>query len=111
MTDSVGPDHLELHPSAFSVKRWLRMACDRLALYPKAMYLPLGVDAGTWSRWLSLEHDQTLPMGFLPAVLALLDEQAWLDLQDILQPRRTQSGRNAVITSTNRKASREGLAS
>jgi hypothetical protein len=92
MLDNIGSDHEELHPQAFAVKRWLRMACDRLALYPKAVYLPLGVDAGTWSRWLSLEHHQTLPMGYLPAVLDLLDEQAWYELQDILAPPKKRPG-------------------
>ena len=84
---SIGPEDDQLHPSTFAVKRWLRMAVDRLSLYPKAIYMPLGIDAGTWSRWTSYEHDQTVPTGYLPAILALLDEQARLDLVDLLTPR------------------------
>lgn len=92
MENSIVCGETELNPSSFAVKRWLRMACDRLHLYPKAMYLEIGVDAGTWSRWTSYEDDRTVPMGYLPAILALLDEQALHDLIDIVQPRRTASG-------------------
>lgn len=83
----------ELNPGAFAVKRWLRMACDRLHLYPKAIYMELGVDAGTWSRWTSYEDERTVPMGALPAILALLDEQALDDLVETIRPKRKAPAR------------------
>jgi len=100
MQDSIMCGEVELNPSTFAVKRWLRMACDRLHLYPKAMYLEIGVDAGTWSRWTSYEDERTVPMGYLPAILALLDEQAFYDLQDIVRPRKSESGFHTVVPST-----------
>lgn len=81
---SIHPEADPIDPTTFAVKRWLRMSVDRLGLYPKALYLELGVDAGTWSRWTSYEHDASLPMRHLPAVLSLLDSEAREDLFDLL---------------------------
>ncbi len=88
MVDSIAPDNDQLHPSTYAAKAWLSTAIYRCGLYPKALYLVLGIDQSTFSRWLSLEHEQTLPMGHLPAVLALLDEQALHELTDLLTQRR-----------------------
>ena len=84
-----------LPPNAFAVKRWLRMSMDRLCLYPKAIYLEIGVDPGTWSRWTSYEHEQTLPIGYLAAVVALLDAQALHDLNDLITPKKKPGANRA----------------
>lgn len=84
-----------LPADAFAVKRWLRMSMDRLCLYPKAIYLEIGVDPGTWSRWTSYEHEQTLPIGYLAAVVALLDAQALHDLNDLITPKKKPGGNRA----------------
>lgn len=67
------------------LKRWLRMACDRLELMPSDLYEPLGVDAGTWGCWTSLTDERFINVGNLPTVLSCLDEQALQDLNRILR--------------------------
>ena len=84
----VGPGDGDLHPTTYALKGWLSSAIHRCGLYPKALYLELGVDQSTFSRWMSLEHEHTLPMYFVPAVLELLDGQAADDLVQIRTPRR-----------------------
>ncbi len=88
VADSIGPAEGTLHPSKYAAKAWLSTAIYRCGLYPKAIYLEIGVDQSTFSRWLSLEHDHVMPMDHLPAVLALLDRQALDELVDLLTPRR-----------------------
>ena len=85
---SVTPPDVELHPSTYASKAWLSTTIYRCGLYPKAIYLEIGVDQSTFSRWLSLEHDHVMPMDHLPAVLALLDRQALHELTDLLTQRR-----------------------
>lgn len=82
----IGQEVGEIHPASFAIKRWLRMSSDRMGLYPKAFYMPLGIDAGTWSRWTSYEHPQTPPSGYMGMILALLDQQALEELFDIYRP-------------------------
>ena len=88
MADSIAPQEGALHPSKYAAKAWLSTAIYRCQLYPKAIYMDLGVDQSTFSRWLSLEHDQIMPMDHLPAVLALLDRQAVDELVDLITQRR-----------------------
>ena len=88
MPDIIAPDNDQLHPSTYAAKAWLSTAIYRCNLYPKAIYLVLGIDQSTFSRWLSLEHDQVMPMDHLPAVLALLDRQAVDELVDLITQRR-----------------------
>lgn len=64
-----------------NLKRWLRMACDRLELMPADLYEPLGVDAGTWGCWTSLVDERFIHVGALPTVLSLLDQRAMDDFQ------------------------------
>lgn len=85
---SIGLEGGDLHPSKYAAKAWLSTAIYRCGLYPKAIYLEIGVDQSTFSRWLSLEHDHVMPMDHLPAVLALLDRQALDELVDLVTPRR-----------------------
>ena len=90
---SVAPDDDELHPAKYAAKAWLSSAIYRCGLYPKAIYMDLEVDQSTFSRWLSLEHDQVMPMDHLPAVLALLDDQAADELVQILTKNKGQQER------------------
>ena len=85
---SIDTEDCDLHPSKYAAKAWLSTAIYRCGLYPKAIYLEIGVDQSTFSRWLSLEHDHVMPMDHLPAVLALLDKQALDELVDLVTPRR-----------------------
>lgn len=62
------------HGLAF--KRLLRMAADRCELMPSDQYKPMGVDHGTFSRWTSLDDDRSIPLAYLPTLLAQLDEEA-----------------------------------
>ena len=66
------------------LKRWLRMATDRIELMPHQIYEVLGVDAGTWGRWTSLDDERFISVGMLPTVLSVLDTQAREDLEDLL---------------------------
>lgn len=83
------PDLQESNPQKYAYKRWLRMAVDRLALPQKALYMEIGVDQSTWSRWLDYHRDQELPGHLLPRVLALLDAEARHDLDDLLSSPKT----------------------
>ena len=83
-----------LHPDTYAVKAWLTAAIFRCGLYPKAIYLEIGVDQSTFSRWMSLEHDQSPGSGYLRRICALLDQQAVLDLQDVLTPPTKKPGAN-----------------
>lgn len=85
MNINVGPVPGQVHDTSVACKRWLRSALDRQHILPKQVYLHLGVDAGTFSRWCSYEHHQTLPMGALLRVLELMDAQALEDLILILR--------------------------
>lgn len=69
---------------SIALTRWLRMAVDRNGLMPKELYIDLGVDAGTWSRWTSLEDDRTPPIAELPLILSHLDDQAWQDFKALV---------------------------
>lgn len=86
MAPSIGNTCTDIHPASYAVKRWLRMSSDRLGLYPKAIYMHLGIDQGTWSRWTSYEHPQTPPSGYMALILELFDQQALEDLFDIYRP-------------------------
>ncbi len=85
---NIAPDSDDLNPAKYAAKAWLSTSIYRCGLYPKALYMGLGVDQSTFSRWLSLEHDQVMPMDHLPSVLALLDRQALDELVDLITPRR-----------------------
>lgn len=101
MADSIGQEDGNLHPHTYAIKAWLCRAILRRGLYPKALYMPIGVDQSTWSRWTSLEHDQTPPLGYLPAILAVLDDQvAEAELRDLYTPQRSESGRHAILAPT-----------
>ena len=52
----------------------------------KAIYMHLGIDQGTWSRWTSYEHPQTPPSGYMVLILELFDQQALEELFDIYRP-------------------------
>jgi len=67
------------------VKRWLRMAADRLEKMPSDMYEPLGVDSGTWSRWESLNDERFIHLGMLPTVLQSLSEEEMESLFDLIR--------------------------
>ena len=67
------------------VKRWLRMAADRLERMPQDLYEPLGVDAGTWSRWESLNDERFIHVGMLPTVLQALSESEMETLFDLIR--------------------------
>lgn len=88
MSTNIGHDPEALNPASYALKEWLSAAIFRCRLYPKAIYLELGVDQSTFSRWISLEHDHTLPLHFVPAVLELLDDKAADELVQILTQRR-----------------------
>jgi hypothetical protein len=98
MHDSIASPEGDLNPSSYAIKAWLCAAIFRMKLYPKAMYMPLGVDQSTWSRWTSLEHDQTPPSGMMPAILALLDDQAFYDYCALIRPRISETGDNIIPT-------------
>ncbi len=83
---SIGPEDEGIHPVTYALSAWLYNAIHRLRMVPKAVYLEIGVDQSTFSRWTSLEHDQSIPSYHIPAVLDLLDEQAEVDLRAILRP-------------------------
>jgi hypothetical protein len=97
MVDIIGSDSEVLNPSTYALKAWLSRSIFRLGLYPKALYMPLGIDQSTWSRWTSLEHEHTPPSGMLGPILALLDKQAAAELQQILAPTPTKSGGHFVM--------------
>ena len=79
------PEPGEVKDSSLAFKRWLRSAMDRRELRPKEIYLELRIDASTWSRYESLQHEHTLPASLLPDLLALLDAQATTDLIFLLK--------------------------
>lgn len=107
MADSIGQDSPVLHPDTYAFKAWLCRAIFRQNLYPKAFYIPIGVDQSTWSRWTSLEHEQTPPSGCLRAILAILnDRQAEEELRELYTPQRSQSGCHAILSPTKEKKPR-----
>jgi len=67
------------------VKRWLRTAADRLERMPQDLYVPLGVDAGTWSRWESLNDERFIHLGMLPTVIQALSEEEMENLFDLIR--------------------------
>ena len=81
---SVGPGHEGIHPMKYAYKRWLRMAIDRMDIPHKAIYMELGVDQSTFSRWLDGSKEQELPAHLLPRVMALLDQEARDAFDDFL---------------------------
>lgn len=87
-----------IHSASVELTRWLRMAVDRCRLMPKEIYIDLGVDAGTWSRWTSLEDDRTPPLSELPIILAHLDETAWQEFMALVQSLKAQAPTTSTTT-------------
>lgn len=67
------------------VKRWLAMASNRCERMPHDHYDALNVDAGTWSRWASLEDERLFHVGMLPTVLSTLSEPEMETLFDLIR--------------------------
>ena len=79
------PSDPGINPDSIAVKRWLRQAIDRLELLPKQVYMELRIDSSTFSRYESLQHEHTVPMGLLPGLLRVLDQKALDDLIAVLR--------------------------
>lgn len=82
---NIGPDEVELHPSQVAATRWLRLAIDRKGLLPKQVYLDLGRDKSTFSRWCSYEDEHCIPLSDLLAALPILGDQAAEDLIHLIR--------------------------
>jgi hypothetical protein len=97
-----------LNPSTYAIKAWINAAIFRLHLYPKAIYLhpSINVDQSTWSRWTSLEHDQTPPSGILMALVALFEHEE--DTQDI--EKESLEGLIAILTPPKKQATQRRMA-
>lgn len=84
-TPNVGSDEVVLNPYEVAATRWLRLAMDSSRVLPKEVYLELGRDKSTFSRWQSYDDLHTIPLADLLQALPVLGETAAEALIELLR--------------------------
>ena len=85
MTEKINPEPAEINKRQVAIKCWLISSILRKGLLPKQIYLDLGVDKSTFSRWLSLEDSHTPNLEMVLRMVPMLDDQAEDDLVDLIR--------------------------
>lgn len=84
-TSNVGSDEVVLTPYEVAATRWLRLAMDSSRVLPKEVYLELGRDKSTFSRWQSYDDQHCIPLSDLLQALPVLGDAAVEDLLDLIR--------------------------